>query len=212
MDDDVSDQVRLQLPMYIGSRYGTLPIGMAGARTVPTNRIHISVDVRMQGAVKNIASPTHPSVITTPNGLPQHPQVARYTSGDFMTQDFVLIVTAEGLDAPRCSAQRAPNGTVAMQLSIVPKFNLPSVPQQEYIFLIDRSGSMGGQRIETAKRALVMLLRALPSQGSWFNIFSFGTRSNSLWTQSVMYDERSMAQAVSIARCCSVYASNYLNP
>lgn len=200
MDDDVSDQVRLQLPMYIGSRYGTLPIGMAGARTVPPNRVHISVDIRMQGAVKTIASPTHPSVIVGPGGFPQHPQAARYTSGDFMTQDFVLVITAEGLDAPRCFAQRGPNGTVAMQLSIVPKFNLPSVPQQEYIFLVDRSGSMNGQRIETAKRALVMLLRALPSQGTRFNIFSFGTGSNALWSHSVMYDERTMVEAVSIVR------------
>lgn len=73
MDDDVSDQVRLQLPMYIGSRYGTLPIDMAGARTAPPNRINISVDVRMQGAMKTIASPTHPSVIVAPSGFPQHP-------------------------------------------------------------------------------------------------------------------------------------------
>lgn len=116
-----------------------------------------------------------------------------------MTEDFVHVVTAEGLDAPRCFAQRAPNGTVAMQLSIVLKFNIPSVPQQEYIFLVDRSGSMNGQRIETAKRALVMLLRALPSQGTQFNIFSFRTGSNALWSQSVLYDERSMVEAVSIA-------------
>ena len=85
-----------------------------------------------------------------------------------------------------------------MQLSIVPKFNIPSVPRQEYIFLVDRSGSMGGQRIETAKRALVMLLRALPTQNTWFNIFSFGSHSDSLWPQSVQYGEQSMMEAVCV--------------
>ena len=182
--------------MYIGMRYGSVPSGIVGAQRVPPHRISISVDVRMQGAVKKVISPTHPSVVTGPHSLTHVAQNANYTSPDFLTQDFVLVVNAEGLDAPRCFAQRAPNGTVAMQLSIVPKFNLPSVPQQEYIFLVDRSGSMNGQRIETAKRALVMLLRSLPSQGTWFNIFSFGFHSDSLWSQSVPYDERSMMQAV----------------
>lgn len=172
---------------------------MAAARAVPPNRIRISVDVRMQGAVKRITSPTHPTVVLAPTEPEQISQAAQYTSNDFLTQDFVLIVSADGVDAPRCFAQRAPNGTVAMQLNIMPKFNLPPVPRQEYLFLVDRSGSMKGKSIETAKRALVMLLRALPSQNTWFNIFSFGRQSDSLWPQSVPYDEKHLLQAVSIA-------------
>jgi hypothetical protein len=39
-----------------------------------------------------------------------------------------------------------------MQFTIVPNFQLPPVKGQEYIFLIDRSSSMSGARIETAKR------------------------------------------------------------
>jgi hypothetical protein len=62
MDGDVTDQIRLQLPMYIGMRYGTVPSGMADASTLPPHRISISADVRMQGAVKKITSPTHPTV------------------------------------------------------------------------------------------------------------------------------------------------------
>lgn len=198
MGDDMADQIRLQLPMCIGIRYGIIPEGMIGSRAVLPNRIHISVDVRMQGAVKKIASPTHPTVVISPNESEQIPQTAQYTSEDFLTQDFVLIVTADGLDAPRCFAQRTPNGTIAMQLNIMPKFNLPPVPRQEYLFLVDRSGSMTGKSIETAKRALVMLLRALPRRDTWFNIFSFGRQSDSLWPQSVPYDEKNLLQAVSI--------------
>jgi Mg-chelatase subunit ChlD len=82
-------------------------------------------------------------------------QNAHYVSQDFLKQDFVLSITAEGLDAPRCFAQRAANGATAIQLSIVPNFNLPSISRQEYIFLVDRSGSMGGSRIKTAKRTLI---------------------------------------------------------
>ena len=187
--------------MCIGTRYGVLPAGCLGARTIPPNRINITVDVHMQGAIKKITSPTHPTVFTWPNESNRASQTVQYTSGDFATQDFVLIITAEGLDAPRCFAQRVPNGTVAMQLSIVPKFNLPPVPQQEYIFLVDRSGSMQGARIGTAKRALIMLLRALPTQGTSFNIFSFGWDVSGLWPRSVPYDERSMSLAVGHYSC-----------
>ena len=198
MDDDSSDQVRLQLPKYIGARYGTAPQGMEDARTIPPHRISITVDVRMQGSVKNIASPTHPAMIDWLDSPEQATQTAQYTSGDFLSQDFVLVISAEGLDAPRCFAQRTPNGALAVQLAVVPTFNVPPVPQQEYIFLVDRSGSMQGACMETAKKALVMLLRALPSRGTWFNIFSFGSQTDSLWPESVLYDEQGMLQAVSV--------------
>ena len=198
MDGNFSDQVRLQIPMYIGERYGSLPKGMQGARQVPPRRVSISADIRMQGAVKSVTSPTHPVLTVSDNDSTHARRTARYISPDFLLQDFVLSIVAEGLDAPRCFAQRARNGTTAMQLNIVPKFNLPSIPKQEYIFVVDRSSSMWGDRIETAKKALAMLLRALPNQDTHFNIFSFGTKCDSLWPQSILYDERNLRLAVSV--------------
>ncbi|EKM57240.1 uncharacterized protein PHACADRAFT_254902 [Phanerochaete carnosa HHB-10118-sp] len=195
MDDDILDQVRLQIPMYVGMRYGTLPEGMQGAHQAPPHRINISVDVRMQGTVRNILSPTYPSVILSDSTAVYASRSAHYFSADFLQRDFVLSILADGLDAPRCFAQRAKNGFTAIQLNIVPKFNLQPIPQQEYIFLVDRSGSMGGSRIQTAKKTLVMLLRALPSQGTHINIFSFGSRCDSLWNRSVLYDESALGIA-----------------
>ncbi|EKM57239.1 uncharacterized protein PHACADRAFT_142460 [Phanerochaete carnosa HHB-10118-sp] len=195
MDEDACDQVRIQIPVYVGMRYGKLPDGMKGTYQIPPHRISISADVRVQGAVKNITSPTHPAVIVSDGNATHTSRNASYTSPEFLTQDFVLSVTADGLDAPRCFCQKAKNGTTAIQLNIVPKFNLPSIPKQEYIFLVDRSGSMKGDRIETAKKTLVMLLRALPSQDTHLNIFSFGTQCNSLWNQSVPYDEQTLGVA-----------------
>lgn len=182
--------------MYIGYRFATTPAGMKGARRNPPHRIQISVDIQMQGNVRSIISPTHSTVVVTSDRSTRIPQSARYISSRFLERDFVLLVTADGLDAPRCFAQRGPDGTVAFQLNVVPKFNLPSVPQQEYIFLVDRSASMMGSRITMAKRTLVMLLRALPSQGTWFNIFSFGNYCDPLWIRSAPYDEESLQEAV----------------
>ncbi len=201
MDDDLPDQVRFQLPLCVGMRYGTSPVGMQGAKTIPPERISISAGVYMKGAIESITSPSHPTLNVLSDGSihvgPSVPtRTAEYRSSKFLSQDFVLSVKAEGLDAPRCFAQRGPDGSIAMQLTVVPKFNLPTVSGQEYIFLVDRSGSMGGDRIETAKRALVMLLRCLPSQGTRFNIFSFGRCCDSLWQKNMPYDASTLEIAV----------------
>ncbi|PSR78278.1 hypothetical protein PHLCEN_2v7474 [Hermanssonia centrifuga] len=193
MDDDLPDQVRFQLPLCVGMRYGTLPPGMQGAKTIPPERISISAEVYMKGAIESITSPSHSTLNVLSDGSVHvgpsvHTRTAEYRSSEFLSQDFILSVKAEGLDTPRCFAQRGPDGSVAMQLTVVPKFNLPTISSQEYIFIVDRSGSMRGDRIETAKRTLVMLLRCLPSQGTSFNIFSFGHRCDSLWQKSMQYD------------------------
>ncbi len=145
MDDDLPDQVRFQLPLCVGMRYGTLPPGMQGAKTIPPERISISAEVYMKGAIESITSPSHSTlnVLLDGNvrvGTTVHTRTAEYHSSQFLSQDFILSVRAEGLDAPRCFTQRGPDGSVAMQLTVVPKFNLPIVSSQEYIFIVDRSG------------------------------------------------------------------------
>ena len=61
----------------------------------------------------------------------------------------------------------------------------------EFIFIIDRSGSMGGKRIENAKRALRFFLKSLPFN-STFNIISFGSSFSLMFPQSVPYNTQNM--------------------
>ena len=58
----------------------------------------------------------------------------------------------------------------------------PSIPQDKncYIFIVDRSGSMGGQPMEQTKKALLLFIQSLP-KGSLFQILSFGSRHQ--WLQ-----------------------------
>lgn len=202
-EDDSVDQLRLQLPSSVGSRYGPLPTGLEHAWEVPPHCVKFSVSIYMKGAIRRIWSPSHPTLTVIDEGKSQavseiYNSTAEYVSPMFLSQDFVLCIKAEGLDHPRCFSEKGPAGTVAMQLTIVPDVKLPPIPAQEYIFLVDRSGSMGSEgRIQTAKRGLAMLLRALPAQGTLFNIISFGTVHHALWDNSKRYSEQTLAEAVS---------------
>ncbi|KIJ07833.1 hypothetical protein PAXINDRAFT_102786, partial [Paxillus involutus ATCC 200175] len=133
---------------------------------------------------------------------------AVWTSSEFLTGDFVLTIHADGLDNPRCFAEvltargsgDRERRTIAMQLTLVPAFQAPKIPSQEYIFIIDRSGSMSNARIKTAKQTLEMLLRLLPGSGTTFNIFSFGTNFTSFRPRSISLDQPSVDDAVSHVR------------
>lgn len=65
----------------------------------------------------------------------------------------------------------------------------------EYIFLLDRSGSMGGDRIEKAKESLILFLKSLP-EASIFNIISFGSNFKRMFKSSVAYTDENLEQAV----------------
>ena len=66
----------------------------------------------------------------------------------------------------------------------------------EYIFLIDRSGSMHN-RIKLARQALITFLQSLPV-GSRFNICSYGSRHEFMYPQcrSVPYTDNSLKRAI----------------
>lgn len=208
MDDDFKDEVRLQLPLTVGSRYGIEPSELADASAASSQTLlRITADILMGGVIRSIKCPGHDDLTTFTPYVTRTGQTSRRRrtvkmhSPTFLSKDFVLVVRADGLDEPRCFAERDENGsgTIAMQLTWVPNFKLPPIPGQEYLFLIDRSGSMSGSRIDVAKRALIMLLRFLPSAGTTINIVSFGSSFKAFWENgSAEYSNQVLASAVSV--------------
>ena len=66
----------------------------------------------------------------------------------------------------------------------------------DYIFLLDRSGSMDGTLIEKAKEALILFLKSLPVD-SYFNVVSFGSSWEKMFPQSQKYQQSSLEEAIS---------------
>jgi hypothetical protein len=65
----------------------------------------------------------------------------------------------------------------------------------EFIFLIDRSHSMGGERMVAARKALELFVKSLP-QGSMFNIVSFGTQHYKFFEESADFTEENLKEFI----------------
>ncbi|KAF9265846.1 VIT-domain-containing protein [Marasmius fiardii PR-910] len=209
-DDEKRDQVRFTFPRTYAQRYGQAPTWNAQTASTAHQPFVLDAVIQQSGSIKTVSCPSgHPMDLEL--GKPEDFVVdesasdshfAKVTLRDgsgYLTQDVILVVTATGLDSPRCFIEAHPSpehDTVAMGLTFVPRFKLPDVPNgMEYIFLVDRSGSMEGTSIKLVREALVVLLRGLPTKGTTFNIFSFGSNVTKLWDSSQPYTQHNLDAA-----------------
>ncbi|KLO07314.1 hypothetical protein SCHPADRAFT_654222 [Schizopora paradoxa] len=191
------DQIRFALPTFIGERYGHAPAELSRTRSDDRGAsFTFTAKVKMTSQIMGITSPSHPNEIAVQSSrqirhgpAPLYATQVHLLAPMRLDRDFILSIQAEKLNVPRCFAEidNASN-SVALMLTLVPRLGAPDVTSQEYIFVLDRSGSMSGEnRIEYAKETLKHLMAGLPTSNSYFNIVSFGMRYAPMWNRSVEY-------------------------
>ncbi|KAJ7170876.1 von Willebrand factor type A domain-containing protein [Mycena crocata] len=208
-EDEEHDSIRFHLPVHIGSRYGQAPFASGSTNISPSSKtpfLNISLTVEAIAPISKIACPSH-SVSTELGPDPALPNFKDLPFSNYarislssdaaLDKDFVVAIKSAGLDAPRCVAEVHPTAdTVALALTLVPRFKLPDLSRQEFVFLVDRSGSMRNKRIAAARKALVVMLRALPHKDSLFQIMSFGNRCTALFEDgSRPYNQETLDEA-----------------
>ncbi|VDK72661.1 unnamed protein product [Dibothriocephalus latus] len=82
-----------------------------------------------------------------------------------------------------------------LTVNFLPTFKKGTDVRNEVIFLIDRSGSMGGRRIEQAKESLLLFLKSLPTDCR-FQIVGFGSTFSALFDEPKDYTEASLEAAL----------------
>ncbi|KAJ6095379.1 hypothetical protein N7486_006125 [Penicillium sp. IBT 16267x] len=210
------DGVRYTLPNSIAPRYQnmmTMPqTDHATGFPAQLEGISITADILLEKAsvIRELQSPSHSPKVslgrvssTASDARGFEPSQASATlrlgkeSQALLERDFVLVAKADGLDNPRALLESHPTipGQRALMATLVPKFSLPP-NKPEIVFVIDRSGSMGG-KISTLQGALRVFLKSLPL-GVCFNICSFGSGYSFLWASSKAYDKSSLQEALSL--------------
>lgn len=194
------DDLRFVLPTTVSPRYAP-PEDQGGVGRSPAEAVNppvawkvpygldLTVQLEMQATIRSVESPSHP-IAFEPDGQKGIVRLGERTAA--LDRDFVLLVRLSEPNEPRGRVEEGESGKAAM-VAFQPKFEVSEAPC-EIIFVVDRSGSMGGPSIEEARNALQLCLRSL-SEGTFFNIVGFGSNYEMLFPQSRHYDDKSLDKA-----------------
>jgi len=150
----------------------------------------------------------HTCTITFKSNAPQYPNkdfILLYTNENKQDKiDYMMTPFEEGYCAMvnvRADFQTASNEKVYENLvkakEIEHGYSMDEV-RGEYIFLIDRSGSMEGDRIIMARESLLLFLKSLP-EDSLFNVVSFGSDYQFLFSgSSQKYNQETLEQSIKL--------------
>ncbi len=179
-------ELRLALPTTISPRYGrtdTDPAARAEwerveppyAAAVPYG-LTLDLEIRAAEPIRLVESPSHPLRVEL-NG-----NTARVALGSGVAaMDRELVLRLELGTAPQAAAWASMlegRDHCRLEFSPVVEAALEEKPRP-LAFLVDCSGSMGGDSIREARRAVEICLRAL-REGEHFRILRFGSRQDDL--------------------------------
>ncbi|KAI8996135.1 vault protein inter-alpha-trypsin domain-containing protein [Gaertneriomyces semiglobifer] len=200
--NDVSeaDQVRFTLPTAIAPRYGDTDLAF---NDTASSNVQTSLDMelvcKMQTNIEKVTSPSHE--INVQKGENANQTTVILSTVGALERDITVLVKAVSLDAPKCLIEEHPiTKSHAVSLTFAPRFNLTPLTSTELVFLIDRSGSMEGSRIQQASQALSLFLRSIPVEKHFFNIIGFGSSHKALFDTAVEYNHDTFKQADMYAR------------
>ncbi|KAN0040112.1 hypothetical protein ACTA71_012000 [Dictyostelium dimigraforme] len=122
-----------------------------------------------------------------------------FSSSNGIDNDIVCIVEPENdNEKPQSIIEHSKkDNTYAISVNFTPSFNHLSTDEinqkTEFIFLIDCSGSMRGEPIIKAKRALEIIIRSL-NENCKFNIYCFGSNFTKAFETSKMYNDETLTE------------------
>jgi len=184
--------LRLLIPTVIAPRYGDAVLdGGLSPHLVPAHSLladypfEIELNLHGELAHARVASPSHPIAVTPVNpdsGGALKVSLARRGSLD---RDFVLVVDQLPHDSQVVIANDyVQSDAVAVLASFCPRINAEGPAKASIKMLVDCSGSMAGDSIDAAKRALHSIVKHL-NEGDRFSLSRFGSsvehRSSGLW-------------------------------
>jgi hypothetical protein len=209
--------LRLAIPAIISARYPlTLPAQQdldemqaisEGAKGPGAGSFSFNIHLVMASPVVGLTSPTHQADFSCSPLFHDASQAkASMQLSSMPDREMVLCINLERPLEHRCWIEPYGNSGKSTALAMLypdsqsvqdlldaqaPRWQKQFNPPKEFLFVLDRSGSMSGDGIRRAAEALQLFLRSLP-RGCRFNIVGFGNRTELLFDAPQSYDADSL--------------------
>ena len=211
---DAEGSVRFSLPATLKPRYvpagSTDPlekVGGAGSMDEQIKQASVSsvqkfkLTILNQDDIAEVTSPTHSVRVER-----DADKVTVVLSGEdqSLAKDLVMLIKHKLPHTPKALVEKGIEDgkefmkQAAVMVNFFPEFHTGVKMKCEFIFLVDRSGSMSGSYIACARETLLLFLKSLP-EGCYFNIVGFGSRYVKLFDKSMLYAQKSLDKATSHA-------------
>jgi Ca-activated chloride channel homolog len=162
------------------------------------NKVAININLDAGLALEKIDSPYHEIEV---NKQSDQYQIVLKQESTLANRDFELNWQPHASVAPKAAlfTEELNGDTYAMIMMVPPTVEKSEVLNREIIYVIDTSGSMGGQSIIQARAALELALTRL-KPGDRFNVIQFNSQTSKLFNQSELLTLSSLQKAINYVR------------
>ncbi len=179
------------------------PPQMPSGMLAQTHQLSLSVNLQAGLPLQSITSPYHDLVVEK-HGAEHRIRTRQPTIS--MDRDFVLQWQPVSGQNPQAAvfieSQQAHDYAMVMLLPPQPSSStteFTTTLPRDSLFIIDTSGSMGGNSIQQAKKSLLLALDRLKPQDH-FNVIEFNSRYRKLFSNSLVATEETVRRAKSFVR------------
>ena len=154
----------------------TLPLGTTKHSDKAVEKVNVNVRIESKDELKNVYSPTHDFEIDRPN---ENRATCRLTMTDVREPDDVrLLYGTKGNDVGISLVTYKPDGDeqgyFLMLATPRVKAEKDAVISKTVLFVVDKSGSMAGEKLKQAKASLKYMINSLGPKDT-FNIVSYSS-------------------------------------
>ncbi|MGD0384002.1 MAG: VIT and VWA domain-containing protein [Thermoguttaceae bacterium] len=189
------------------------PLSTAKYTSDAVEKVDIRVSIESRDEIKNVYSPTHAVEIKRPDQ--QHATIAFSSKNEVPSSDFRLFYdVGKGTLGARVLSYRPEKEQEGFFLLLASPEIKAEVEKtgtgsgKTVIFVIDRSGSMSGKKIEQVQAALKYVLNNL-RQGDLFNVIAYDDRVESFRPELQRFDEETRKAALGFV--AGLYAGGSTN-
>lgn len=172
------------------------PIDLYQSNRIPIPQLEFEVEINSDQALRNIYSPTH----TLESAFPNFNQgVCSFKGTNFFpTSDFALqfSVGTKDVSANMMAFRevQTQDGYFYLEISPATQMQTLEIVEKDITFVLDCSGSMVGEKMEQAKRALSFCVENL-NPGDRFNIVNFSLTAKALYGDLRPFSENTLLDA-----------------